>query len=777
MNKFLLLSSAAFLITAVLSSCTDDDTLVIERPDDMEAVTKDFSQMFSARIIEIDENMPKGIDWILPHKYDLKVSLREKNGGLDPFNFRIEKDEDGYRHLVCDNIDLSKLDLSRPLIYNLNVSLADESHSKDATVILRAAAPEVSSDDDWYFADQAIGWGMDITDDFILKDSRIIAFSTLDRNQQTADIVVNTQGTGQDGECFESGGQHYEDIRQSFSLNVGLKGQKKVKNGMLSGSLNGGVNKNNEYSENYEYYMAAIRMEMATAALSKKLLNDEDELRAHMVTEVCEALNDPSSAMYNLYSNDYEGIKKLYEAYGTHVVTRGTFGGLYTIKYSRMETIHAHDIGVDLSASIKFSAKNPSQDSVSGNTATQNKGLNNFFSALTNKMTSSYLSGDADMAFGENDYQKSIHAKRQIHASGNGGSLDLDTWSAGLGEDRSRWVLTRFETPSGIDDDDESNLIPLYEFVFDKNSERYNKMVEYYDTYVEEKCPKPVKRDLVLADFMMKAGKEGGHGEGTPKPFGSIAPFNNNQYLLYVPIYMNDNGPIQEQKTYALDTMQDKFAVVDGNVPHYWYVAYGFLNTMPMDSVPNGVEGLLDVRIGKKSEFGEDNTDTGGENLRYYSLRGDASTEGTISQMNDNYIWVHAKPKSAPGTEDTRPIITAIGLCRDKKESDSWSDVIYASTYGSEWKTNFESFQPSWSAWWDSDFTKCSNIKEGFYEQGGIRTDVDVHVVFSTDALLHPLSKNLCWGETRGADGIPVPNDRNHLTNFQLFNPWPAGAK
>lgn len=776
MNKFILLSSVAFLISGLATSCSDDENIVIDHPDDVQTVTNDFSQMFSARIIEIDENTPKTIDWILPHKYDLSVEVTERNGGKDPFNFRIEKDEDGFRHLICDNLDLSELDLSRPKIYNLNLSLADGSKSKDAAIILRAAAPEVSTDDEWYFADQAIGWGMDITDDFTLKNARVIAFSTLDRNQQTGDITVNTQGTGQDGECFESGGQRYEDLRQSFSMNIGLKGQKRVKNGMLSGSINGGVNSQKEYSENYEYYVAAIRMEMATAALSKKLLLDPEELRAHMVQEVCEALNDPSSLMYKFFPNDDAGIKLLYETYGTHVVTRGTFGGLYTIKYSRMETIHSHDIGVDLSASIKFSAKNPEKDSVSGNTSAQNKGLNSFFSALTNKMTSSYLSGDADMSYGENSYQQAIHAKRQIHASGNGGSLDLDTWSAGLDTDRSRWVLTRFETPSGINTDDESNLIPLYDFVFDKDSERYNKMKEYYDKYVEEKCPKPIKRELVLADFMMKAGDEGGHGQGTPKPFGALASFNNNQHLLYIPIYMNHNGPYPDQKTYALDTMQDKFAKVDGNRPHYWYVAYGFLNTMPKDSVPNGVEGLIDIRIGKKSEFGEDMTDTGGENLKWYSIRGDAATTSTISAMNENYIWVHAKPKTDEG--DNTPIITAIGLCRDKSESEIWSDVIYASTYGSEWKTNFESFYPSWSKWWDSDFTKCSDIKEGFYEQGAIKTDVDVHVVFSTDpTLLNPLDKNLCWGETLGADGLPVPNDRNKLTVFQLFNPWDDTSK
>lgn len=767
--NFKFLSLCSLLSVGMLFSCKDDNSMEVDNPSafpEIETGMPDVSAGYVMRILEIDDEFnPQSFTWKLGTKRELEVYVKDENGETGILDLHVETDpETGLKSLVCDKIDLSNVDLSVPKLLYVYLKLHKSDQSRVMRVVLRKKVGTVGSEDPLFYASDKIGFSMCPADEFRSTISEALLFGSFSQGSQNQEKELVEENI-QDGRDFEMGGKRYSDIKQAYALNVGFKGNFKTKNGMLKTSLNGSYNSSDEYIDNYEYYIAAIRREEKSVSISNSLLLQKEKLATHLTASLNDVLNCPGSDLYGKFSNDEEGMKALFQTYGTHIITRGTFGGEYDIIYSRQENIHSHDIGVDVSASISHRQR---QEKPNTEATAVGNGLSNFFTMIGGIMSSRFIKGTADGSYSEDDYQEAIESKLEIGAKGAYGVTDLEVWQNEVMSDKSWWVITRYEKPSKIDDDDTSNLLPLYELILDQiqinedgttttipaeKTARYQAMVAYMDSYIDSKMLKPVQRKLVLADFMMEAGESSRHEDG-PKPKAKVCNMQKeNLKLLYVPLYMNYNAPkeYQDQIGYALDTNQNKFVNAAGGNSHYWYVAYGY---------EGDVKPLSDIRFAKADEMGEDKSDEeGGENLKFYHQRGNNANEGITAALNDNYVYVKLHQEG----DGTAPI-TAIALASNKGESDQWGDLIYASTYGAEWRSDYASTYTNFSEWWNTN-GKCSDIKEGFYEGGLIETDVDVHVVYSTAQLLYPWpSTGLSWGyDEKGDPYLSSPYYQSYL--------------
>ena len=317
------------------------------------------------------------------------------------------------------------------------------------------------------------GFGTNMTNTIGNKQTAILNF---DKIQQEKLIELDTfskrKSISIEGSSYR---QVNEEINNEFGLSVG-------KGDTFGNSLKVATNNMMGNMDNYEYGIRMFLGKVLSATL--KPINN---LRPYILET---ALKDIDGVPVNgkvSYPTDESSLKRLFDAYGTHVITKAIYGCSYQYYYMR-ESIN-QDTSLHTQVDCNISAKFPSNKS----------GLGDLGVNTNEQYSETYVSCSKDEQI-----------KEKVITSGGGNlSSSFAEWEAGLD----------FLYPASIsmigyiwkEDSNSTGLVPLWELV--ENQERANLMKKAFDAYVKEHSQPFVKSKVVITDVY---GKLFGKGESAP---------------------------------------------------------------------------------------------------------------------------------------------------------------------------------------------------------------------------------------------------------------------
>lgn len=507
----------------------------------------------------------------------------------------------------------------------------------------------------------------------------ILSFNTIHPN-----LAINENIT-LNSIFFEVAGNRYTESLENIASNVGLSGTILTKGVLLTMGGSYGYNSNKMTSNAFEYYIGYYGKCMAEVKLNTDWLvsksNTYNQI-ALLDETVNDVLNNPSSKAYQQYANDKEGIFKLLDKYGTHIITKAVFGGNYCTLYAREENAYETSIGHDAAASISGTT------SISGKTWSE---------IYVNKTNSPAISINASGSNYSKDYDEASKSFYTVIAKGGNASQDMTHWDESITLDsKNTWVPISYLTTDATDKND-NGLIPLSKFVVDDN--RKAAIEKYINDYYNNLAINLEEQPIVIADFMMVLGEDD-HQKDEPKSFVSVDPFGNKR--IYFPMMANEKAPVGQG--YAIETSSSDYISASDNKDHYWYYALGHLDKN------QNFYGYTDIKF--------DN-----EHCNGYISRGNHANEGITGELRNNYVWL----KPATINSSSSEIITGIAL---KSEH---GDII-ASTGGTEMKYPWGvDGYANFTNYWSENKYKEPSISEEWYK--GLLTSCNFKPVFTTLAL------------------------------------------
>lgn len=645
------------LLSAVLWAGCSDDTVVVDVPEPPLAEgSMDLTNGY--QVVMVDVSRLEDFRLKLGTRRELLMTIHDSSF---PLELR-EEVVDSVKYLVGQLKEGTKTDAPEfaiPKSYKVSLALKDEAEvTKDIELVLRRSATVGTSDDVSYA--QSIGRGTKLWADMGNTTERILDFGVI------AGELANNQSSIQSGIQFEIGGTRYEETMEKLSESLGISGSIGIKKKY---ALSGGVTYSKESmtntSQNYEYYLGYYGKNMAEVRVNPDWLVSvagADRANVHVLLDETtnDVLNNPGSDAYQVYSNDTiaaNGQKSLFDLldhYGTHVITKASFGGNFIYMYARQENMYESSISEDASSNItlKYSAGGAAQT---------------WLQEYQKIHHSPYISADKSRSEYDYDYQEATKALTVIKSNGGNASLDVTEWEQAITADnKSTWIPISYSTL----DEPDGQLIPIYEFV--KDPERRAALEAAFEPYFAKNVTERRLHRPILADFMMRNGANG-HKDGDPEPFVDEDPFGHK--LLYFPMMANQNAPAD--KGYAFETSQSTYVSVNDDVDQYWYYAISYEDEHP---------GIVDIKIKEKKPDG-------------YTQRGDnADCDGSaLGIIVNKEVYV----KYASSSEPKENLITGVGIYG--RDDDG---KIFASSGGTEWKQpfdyadNIEYFNSYWSDEW-----------------------------------------------------------------------------
>lgn len=687
----------------------------------------DFSEFDDSKFPEVEEgaiDISRGYDVIMldcskleqfSHLLGTRKNVVVTSPGDCPLKFEVFRDKDSLSYLRASVRDANALDLTGVRSYDIQLATRSGEQQKNVKMVLRTSAPSPTTVGEYAYN---IGRGTDI-----YKDLGNVKYPVLDFNSIASHLEDNVNNV-QKALNFEISGERYEETMEKMSVSVGLDGSSPTINTPHKFFFTAGASFGQETMKhsisNYEYYLGFYGKVMAEVKLNSDWLlpyKSDGSLCELLDSTVNDALNNPGSPVYQNYPDTKDGIFRLLDHYGAHVITKAAFGGTYIWMYGRKENAYEHSIGHDASAHAMFKG-------TSGTPATD-------WVQLYQKIHSSpYISANGVGSDYDYNYEEASGAVESTVVTGGDANTDIDTWEKNFNsESPSKWVIVSYKT---LDDDNEG-MIPLYEFVCDTNSSRYNAIKKYWTSYFESKYSAKEEQTLVLADFMMKKGGSQNHEHGDPKSFVAVGP--EGKKLIYFPMMANgnflfadsDGGMVYtEQQGYAAETNQDHFVSGDTKNTHYWYYALAY---------DNECNGITDIAF--------DNGDHSG-----YTRRGDHANDGVGGLIDNNYVLIKTGSSSTPTSDK----IKAVGLYNHSNKDKTCSPNkwrIWATSGGAEMKLPFENadnirkFDEYWEPQDNDKHTSTQSWSNDFYI-GGLGTANDIRIFYQKKNL--PVS-NLSFGD------------------------------
>ena len=145
--------------------------------------------------------------------------------------------------------------------------------------------------------------------------------------------------------------------------------------------------------------------------------------------------------------------------------------------------------------------------------------------------------------------------------------MDFESWDNSIADENSNLHLVRYG-PKG--DSTNCFMIPLYYLT--KDSARKNALKEHLNAYVEEHSKLEKEPKLIVADFMMRTGKDD-HGD----PAGQrVFTGPDGKKRIYSPLVLNTKGPDKSQIGKMLDTSAHQYLDVGDYADQLWWVAFDF---------------------------------------------------------------------------------------------------------------------------------------------------------------------------------------------------------
>lgn len=327
---------------------------------------------------------------------------------------------------------------------------------------------------------------------------------------------------------------------------------------LFSGSFNERFQHNRTSSNRFEYHVDVhvkpmVELHMATAIYTTD--NDPDVFLPYLTATAQFLLNVSHDDLYKRYPNTKEGIYDLYDTYGTHVLVGGVFGGSYTYIYSRKENMY-YDETV-LAAEAELSAKSASP-------AGENE---NWLQTYYRVMGTHGGKIGAGGGYTKSELNEHMSEESIMIITGGNASVDFESWDNSIADENSNLHLVRYG-PKG--DSTNCFMIPLYYLT--KDSARKNALKEHLNAYVEEHSKLEKEPKLIVADFMMRTGKDD-HGD----PAGQrVFTGPDGKKRIYSPLVLNTKGPDKSQIGKMLDTSAHQYLDVGDYADQLWWVAFDF---------------------------------------------------------------------------------------------------------------------------------------------------------------------------------------------------------
>lgn len=276
---------------------------------------------------------------------------------------------------------------------------------------------------------------------------------------------------------LEAEGSNYESANQSLneafgcSLDIQQGNDKKdsFPNSLAiaSGSLNN--------SENiHEFAMKLFINKICGVSLAPMSVND---IKKYMLKSAFNHINGikaegEDSILYP--TEDYSAYVRLFQAYGTHLVTKAIYGCKYEYFYAReyMEWESSRTTQVNLNLSMAFPYGTKFNDTL--------------------KVGSTYDFTETDKECQKNDR----HVSKERRVGGDTSISDPDLWQLSCHTELPGTVdMIGYIYPTSSQD---NGLVPIWEFVEDNH--RKQEMKDAFDTYVAECTKKQIKYKKVIAD-------------------------------------------------------------------------------------------------------------------------------------------------------------------------------------------------------------------------------------------------------------------------------------
>lgn len=227
-------------------------------------------------------------------------------------------------------------------------------------------------------------------------------------------------------------------------------------------------------SDNYEY---GIRM-LLSKVLGASLVG-RDNIKSYMLLAAQQDINGeiPAGATQPNFPTTDEDIERLFDKYGTHLITKAIFGNRYEYYYLRESTEKSTSIGkqVNCNLSIKY--------------AKDKNGLRNLGINPSDTYEKSYTECQR--------YSFGTEVERRI---GGAPADDISEWQASCDFNVPQTIALIGYVYSASETDD--GLIPLWELVDD--SSRAAKMQQVYDAYVQKYTPEYKQSKQIIVDVYGK---------------------------------------------------------------------------------------------------------------------------------------------------------------------------------------------------------------------------------------------------------------------------------
>lgn len=318
------------------------------------------------------------------------------------------------------------------------------------------------------------GFGTNITNTIGNRQTAILDYDKIEKDNL---VEINSEAKGK---TIDLEGSSYTKVTEKINNEFGLKMDKGES---FSNTLRSATNNLMENTDNYEY---GIRIFLGKVmGVTLKPVNN---LRSYLLKS---ALDDIDGMPVNgkiSYPTDEKSLKRLFDAYGTHVITKAIFGCSYQYYYLRESINQETSLHTQVNCNI------------SGKFSEDKKGLGGLNVNTDEQYDSTYTS------CAENTSKK----EKILTVGGGKLSGSFADWENGMD----------FLHPDTIGligyvwggDSNTAGLVPLWELV--ANSERANLMKKAYDAYVNEHFQPLKKSKVVIVDVY---GRYFGKGESAPE--------------------------------------------------------------------------------------------------------------------------------------------------------------------------------------------------------------------------------------------------------------------
>lgn len=476
-----------------------------------------------------------------------------------------------------------------------------------------AASPEVTPEREYL---TSIGKSIKLNGEILSSpQDAMLDFGIL---QQDGCVEKESIPSGGGGEIS---GMRYSETISSLSQHMGLDISKKAKGFLFSGGFTESFAREDIESDKLEYQIDIYRKTYANYHLSASFTIEEmgsEQYLSYITEEANQLLNAPESKLYRKYPNSYDGIKALYDKFGTHVLTGGIFGGSFIYFFARKQTCSLHTLTHAAGASL--SLKIP-------NTGTANNWMESYLNAMKTQGGTLSLDGGDYSA----EEEEVTRAQQFFVVKGGNGSYDFDKWDDSVVNADSELALIAYGPGGGQD----SYLIPLYYLAQD--GPRREAMKKYLDTYLEESAPKRTEVPLVVADFMMKTA---GDDHSAPVEQKIMLGPDNDKKHIYQPLVLNNNFHDKSEIGMIVDTSSDNFLKTGDAKDQLWWVALDFADEC---------DPITDVAFLTRDKAHD----------KGYIVRGDDAESGMNWPAIDNhYVALKFAGKDTPPSE----YITGVGL-------------------------------------------------------------------------------------------------------------------